>query len=173
MSLIREIVPKASNLGRDDPSYYFQGKRVGQDPAELCSKIFYTCYLGVLYQFIIHIFPIFLVKKFFHIYTRGSKWHCKRYRVNPCKVIMWKIIIIFALFLICSVSIDPVVSALEDSYECQSGSRLNYNVMFWFILLDLMLVLHPYRDFFFYHRFFDQERWTWIIYKGLMQFGLR
>lgn len=96
--LMCEKVCKAvrSNTGRDDPSYYFQGKRVGQDPAELCSKIFYTCYLG----------------------SKNSSTFTQEAANGIAKDIG---------STHANVSIDPVVSALEDSYECQSGSRLNYN----------------------------------------------
>lgn len=33
-------------IERDDPAYYFMGTKVGTDPSELCSRIFYTCYMG-------------------------------------------------------------------------------------------------------------------------------
>ncbi|KAK6030214.1 hypothetical protein OSTOST_03659 [Ostertagia ostertagi] len=32
--------------GGDDPAYYLNGERVGEDPAELCHKIFFTCYMA-------------------------------------------------------------------------------------------------------------------------------
>ncbi|KAH7707703.1 Protein QNS-1 b [Aphelenchoides avenae] len=34
------------NPDKDDPAYYFQGEKVGTDPAELCSRLLYTCYMG-------------------------------------------------------------------------------------------------------------------------------
>lgn len=35
-------------LDKDDPAYYFQGKRVTTNPDELCSQILYTCYMGTV-----------------------------------------------------------------------------------------------------------------------------
>ncbi|KAK5970326.1 Glutamine-dependent NAD(+) synthetase, partial [Trichostrongylus colubriformis] len=32
--------------GGDDPAYYLNGQHVGEDPAELCRKIFFTCYMA-------------------------------------------------------------------------------------------------------------------------------
>uniref|UniRef100_A0A7I5EBF4 Glutamine-dependent NAD(+) synthetase n=1 Tax=Haemonchus contortus TaxID=6289 RepID=A0A7I5EBF4_HAECO len=32
--------------GGDDPAYYLNGQRVGEDPAELCHKLFFTCYMA-------------------------------------------------------------------------------------------------------------------------------
>ncbi|KHJ98227.1 NAD+ synthase [Oesophagostomum dentatum] len=32
--------------GGDDPAYYLNGERVGEDPAELCNKILFTCYMA-------------------------------------------------------------------------------------------------------------------------------
>ncbi|WKY07198.1 hypothetical protein Q1695_006987 [Nippostrongylus brasiliensis] len=32
--------------GDDDPAYYIHGERVGEDPAELCHKILFTCYMA-------------------------------------------------------------------------------------------------------------------------------
>ncbi|KAJ1348117.1 hypothetical protein KIN20_003346 [Parelaphostrongylus tenuis] len=32
--------------GGDDPAYYLNGERVGEDPAVLCKKIFFTCYMA-------------------------------------------------------------------------------------------------------------------------------
>ncbi|KAI6230974.1 Glutamine-dependent NAD(+) synthetase [Aphelenchoides besseyi] len=38
----------SKNPDRDDPAYYFQGKRVPTDPNEFCSQILYTCYMGTV-----------------------------------------------------------------------------------------------------------------------------
>ncbi|EPB74390.1 hydrolase, carbon-nitrogen family [Ancylostoma ceylanicum] len=32
--------------GADDPAYYLNGEYVGEDPAELCSKVLFTCYMA-------------------------------------------------------------------------------------------------------------------------------
>ncbi|PIO56273.1 hypothetical protein TELCIR_22328 [Teladorsagia circumcincta] len=32
--------------GGDDPAYYLNGQRVGEDPAELCHKLLFTCYMA-------------------------------------------------------------------------------------------------------------------------------
>lgn len=32
--------------GGDDPAYYLQGKKVGEDPAELCNQVLFTCYMA-------------------------------------------------------------------------------------------------------------------------------
>ncbi|VDP16620.1 unnamed protein product [Heligmosomoides polygyrus] len=32
--------------GGDDPAYYLNGQRVGEDPAELCNKVLFTCYMA-------------------------------------------------------------------------------------------------------------------------------
>ncbi|VDK57937.1 unnamed protein product, partial [Cylicostephanus goldi] len=32
--------------GGDDPAYYLNGEHVGEDPAELCNKVLFTCYMA-------------------------------------------------------------------------------------------------------------------------------
>ncbi|EGT37843.1 hypothetical protein CAEBREN_23741 [Caenorhabditis brenneri] len=33
-------------LGGDDPAYYLGGRKVGEDPAELCKQVLFTCYMA-------------------------------------------------------------------------------------------------------------------------------
>uniref|UniRef100_A0A1I7S618 Glutamine-dependent NAD(+) synthetase n=1 Tax=Bursaphelenchus xylophilus TaxID=6326 RepID=A0A1I7S618_BURXY len=46
--LMCEKVCKASreNKDKEDPAYYFQGERVPDDPAEFCSRVLYSVYMG-------------------------------------------------------------------------------------------------------------------------------
>jgi len=46
--LMCEKVCKAilDNPGKDDPAYYWNGKRVDTDPHNFCSNVLYTCYMG-------------------------------------------------------------------------------------------------------------------------------
>ncbi|KAK6060429.1 hydrolase, carbon-nitrogen family [Cooperia oncophora] len=43
-----EVCESVANClyGGDDPAYYLNGERVGEDPAELCHKLFFTCYMA-------------------------------------------------------------------------------------------------------------------------------
>ncbi|CAI4227104.1 unnamed protein product [Auanema sp. JU1783] len=41
-----ESVKNANLEGKDDPAYYLNGAKIGEDPAELCNRILFTCYMG-------------------------------------------------------------------------------------------------------------------------------